>query len=159
MSAGKIALLGAIAGLTIFLGLPIGRLRRPAPRLRALLNAGAVGILLFLLWDVLAHAWQPVDEALSGHLYSSALGDGLVLGAGRRHTSNSVPTCPQAARTALGGGGIRTRVLRSRNRPSPSAAGGKLSGAALLPAAAPPRIQRRFPQRSVGVNSRVSPTE
>jgi hypothetical protein len=27
-----------------------------------------------------------------------------------------------------------------------------LSGAALLPAAEPPRIQRRFPQRSVGVN-------
>ena len=34
----------------------------------------------------------------------------------------------------LGGGGIRTRVLRSRNRPSPSAAGIRLSRVALLPA-------------------------
>ena len=50
-----------------------------------------------------------------------------------------------------GGGGIRTRVLRSRSRPSPSAAGGKLSGAALLPAAMPPRNQAQCPQCSVGV--------
>src|SRR6185436_12430297 len=65
MSATKIALLGAIAGFTIFLGLPVGRLRNPAPRLRALLNAGAVGILVFLLWDVLAHAWEPGSSAWS----------------------------------------------------------------------------------------------
>ena len=50
-----------------------------------------------------------------------------------------------------GGGGNRTRVLRSRTRPSPSAAGRKLSGAALLPAAVPPRNQASCPQRSVGV--------
>ena len=49
-------------------------------------------------------------------------------------------------RAILGGGGNRTRVLRSRNRPSPSAAGIRLSGAALLPAAVPPRNQRKFPQ-------------
>jgi ZIP family zinc transporter len=77
MSAAKIAILGAIAGLTIFLGLPIGRLRSSALRLRALLNAVAVGILLFLLWDVLAHAWEPVDEAIGKHRYGPALGDGL----------------------------------------------------------------------------------
>jgi ZIP family zinc transporter len=82
MSAAKIALLGAVAGFTIFLGLPIGRLRNPAPRLRALLNAGAVGILLFLLWDVLAHAWGPVDAALGKHDYAPAAGNGLVLAAG-----------------------------------------------------------------------------
>jgi ZIP family zinc transporter len=82
MSAAKIAVLGAIAGSTIVSGLPIGRLRNPAPRLRALLNAVAVGILLFLLWDVLAHAWEPVDEAVGKHRYETALGDGLVLGAG-----------------------------------------------------------------------------
>jgi zinc transporter, ZIP family len=82
MSAGQIALLGAIAGFTIFLGLPIGRLRAPAPRTRALLNASAIGVLLFLLWDVLAHAWEPVDKALSEHHYTPALRDGLVLAAG-----------------------------------------------------------------------------
>ncbi len=50
-----------------------------------------------------------------------------------------------------GGGGNRTRVLQSLSRPSPSAAGTRLSGAALLPAAEPPRNQARCPQRSVGV--------
>ncbi len=82
MSATKIALLGAIAGFTIFLGLPVGRLRNPAPRLRALLNAGAVGILVFLLWDVLAHAWEPIDGALAEHHYGAAAGNGVVLAAG-----------------------------------------------------------------------------
>jgi len=82
MSATKIALLGAIAGFTIFLGLPVGRLRNPAPRLRALLNAGAVGILVFLLWDVLAHAWEPIDGALAERHYGAAAGNGVVLAAG-----------------------------------------------------------------------------
>jgi len=58
-------LLGFIAGVTILLGLPIGRLRTPAPAFRALLNATAVGVLLFLFWDVLSAAWTPIDEALT----------------------------------------------------------------------------------------------
>ncbi|PWU50599.1 zinc permease [Micromonospora globispora] len=82
MSASQIALLGAIAGFTIFLGLPIGRLRSPAPRMRALLNATAIGILLFLLWDVLTHAWEPLDEAVGKQAYGSAVVDGVVLGGG-----------------------------------------------------------------------------
>lgn len=64
MSSGNILLLGAIAGLTIFLGLPMGRLRNPAPRLQAFLNATAIGVLIFLLWDVLSGAWEPVESAL-----------------------------------------------------------------------------------------------
>jgi zinc transporter, ZIP family len=87
VSAGRVALLGAIAGCTIFLGLPVGRVRAPMPRTRALLNALATGILVFLLWDVLAHAWEPIDAALSGtarsgRSYRPALGNGLVLAAG-----------------------------------------------------------------------------
>jgi len=82
MSATNIALLGAVAGFTIFLGLPIGRLRNPAPRLRALLNAVAAGILLFLLWDVLAAAWEPIDKALGEHDYGPAVGNGLILAIG-----------------------------------------------------------------------------
>ena len=65
MSLSGTLLLGLIAGGTIALGLPIGRLRRPAPSLRVLLNAVAVGVLLFLVWDVLSAAWEPVDAALS----------------------------------------------------------------------------------------------
>ncbi|MFE9426252.1 ZIP family metal transporter [Kitasatospora sp. NPDC006697] len=82
MSSGQIALLGAIAGFTIYLGLPIGRLRNPAPRLRAGLNALAIGILLFLVWDVLTHAWEPTDKALGDKHWGTAVAGGLVLAAG-----------------------------------------------------------------------------
>ena len=64
MSTDKILLLGALAGLTIFLGLPVGRLRHPALRLKAFLSAAATGILVFLLWDVLRAASEPVEAAL-----------------------------------------------------------------------------------------------
>lgn len=79
MSSAQIALLGAIAGLTIYLGLPLGRLRAAMPRFKALLNATATGILVFLLWDVLSQAWQPVDDGLNHHELGTALGNGLVL--------------------------------------------------------------------------------
>ncbi len=59
-------ILGLIAGSTILLGLPVARLRRPATGLRHLLNATAIGILLFLVWDVFSAAWEPIDTALSG---------------------------------------------------------------------------------------------
>ena len=64
MSLSKTLLLGFIAGATILLGLPIGRLRRPAPGLRVILNAIAIGVLIFLVWDVLSAAWEPIDAAL-----------------------------------------------------------------------------------------------
>jgi ZIP family zinc transporter len=65
MSTTKLLILGAIAGSTIFVGLPLGRLSRPMPRTRSALNAVAIGILLFLLWDVLSHANEPVEKALT----------------------------------------------------------------------------------------------
>jgi len=82
MSLSRTLLLGLIAGGTIVIGLPIGRLRRPAPRLRVMLNAMAVGILLFLIWDVLSKAWQPVDAALvSFHAGQGGLGAAFGYGA------------------------------------------------------------------------------
>jgi ZIP family zinc transporter len=80
-------LLGLIAGATILLGLPVGRIRRPAPSLRLLLNAAAVGVLLFLVWDVLSAAWEPIDTALES-LHSgdgglaTAIGYGVLFVAG-----------------------------------------------------------------------------
>ena len=79
MPASQIVLLGAVAGLTIFLGLPLGRVRAPMPRLKVFLNALAIGILIFLLWDVLTNAWAPVSAALSAHRYGTAVTDGLVM--------------------------------------------------------------------------------
>lgn len=64
MSLSRTLMLGLVAGVTILLGLPVGRLRRPAPGLRVFLNATAVGVLVFLVWDVLSAAWEPIDSAL-----------------------------------------------------------------------------------------------
>src|SRR6478752_7083794 len=64
MSTTKLLLLGAIAGFTIFLGLPVGRIRKPMPKTRAALNAGAIGVLVFLLFDVVSHTNEPVEAAL-----------------------------------------------------------------------------------------------
>ncbi|WP_230209221.1 ZIP family metal transporter [Nostocoides sp. HKS02] len=78
----QIALLGMIAGFTIFLGLPIGRLRQPAPRLKAALNGVAIGVLVFLVWDILSHAWEPTDSALAAHKWGQATTGGIVLALG-----------------------------------------------------------------------------
>jgi ZIP family zinc transporter len=64
MSTTQLLVLGALAGFTIFLGLPIGRIKSASIRLKAALSALATGILLFLLWDVLVHGIEPVEEAL-----------------------------------------------------------------------------------------------
>jgi ZIP family zinc transporter len=64
MSTASILVLGAIAGGTIFLGLPIGRLHGLSESTRAGLSALATGILLFLLWDVLSGAVEPIEGAL-----------------------------------------------------------------------------------------------
>ena len=60
VSAANITLLGFVAGVTILIGLPIGRVRNASPALRAFLNATAIGILVFLLVDVLSHAQESV---------------------------------------------------------------------------------------------------
>ncbi|HET6793309.1 MAG TPA: ZIP family metal transporter [Acidimicrobiales bacterium] len=65
MSEPRILLLGAVAGVTILFGLPVGRLGGLRPNVRHFLNALAVGVLLFLFWDVLSHAFEPVDAALA----------------------------------------------------------------------------------------------
>jgi ZIP family zinc transporter len=64
MSTAQTLLLGAIAGVTIFIGLPIGRVRSVSLNVRSMLAAVATGILIFLLWDVLAGAVESVEGAL-----------------------------------------------------------------------------------------------
>jgi ZIP family zinc transporter len=64
MSSGQTVALGAIAGSTILIGLPIARMNSTDPRLRAALSALATGVLLFLLWDVLVHGVEPVEGSL-----------------------------------------------------------------------------------------------
>jgi ZIP family zinc transporter len=64
MSTGQILLLGLIAGATIFIGLPVARMKSFSPVARAGLSALATGILLFLFWDVLTGAVDPIEAAL-----------------------------------------------------------------------------------------------
>src|SRR6266536_6517872 len=64
MSTAQTLGLGAVAGFTIFLGLPIGRMQGVKPGTKAFLAATATGILIFLLWDVLSQAVEPIDDAL-----------------------------------------------------------------------------------------------
>ena len=87
MDLSRTLVLGLIAGSTIVLGLPVARLRRPPSGLRQLLNATAIGILLFLVWDVFSAAWEPIDTALSnfhstGASVAPAVRFGVVFAAG-----------------------------------------------------------------------------
>ena len=79
MSETQTLLLGFIAGVTILIGLPLGRVRSVRPGTRQFLNAIAIGILIFLIWDVLVHAFEPVDNAL-GKLHDGSGGVGPVAG-------------------------------------------------------------------------------
>lgn len=65
MTTAQILLLGAIAGSTIFVGLPVGRLQGSSTALKAVLSSAATGILLFLLYDVLEHGVSPVESSLT----------------------------------------------------------------------------------------------
>ena len=64
MSIGTIILLGAFAGLTIFLGLPLAFLKKISPSLRIFLCMFATGVLLFLLYDVIQKASEPINAAI-----------------------------------------------------------------------------------------------
>jgi len=65
VSTAQILALGAVSGLTIFIGLPMGRVHDVAQGFKAFLSATATGILLFLFWDVLKEAVDPVESALN----------------------------------------------------------------------------------------------
>jgi ZIP family zinc transporter len=73
-----VAIMGAIAGITIFLGLPVARIRIMGPRALGFLNAIASGVLLFLLVEILGHANDSVQATLPG-LSKGRPGDFLVL--------------------------------------------------------------------------------
>ena len=61
----QLLLLGAIAGFTIFLGLPLAILQNVSSRKKGFLNALSIGILLFLVIDVFSHAWNTATSVAS----------------------------------------------------------------------------------------------
>jgi ZIP family zinc transporter len=82
VSTANTLILGAIAGLTIFVGLPMGRVRSTSPALRASLSSVATGILVFLFWDVVSHGVGPVETHLEAHSWGAFLGYATLLGLG-----------------------------------------------------------------------------
>jgi ZIP family zinc transporter len=72
MSFGETVLLSAIAGFTIYLGLPVGRLRYLTGKQQVLLTTGAAGVILFLIYDVLSQAVEPVESALEAAVHEGA---------------------------------------------------------------------------------------
>jgi ZIP family zinc transporter len=75
MSFVQTVVLAAFAGGTIFLGLPVGRLRGLSTRWQAALSTAAAGVILFLIYDVLAEAIEPVAGSLETARAGGPVGD------------------------------------------------------------------------------------
>ena len=65
MPLGTIILLGAFAGFTIYVGLPLAFLKHLPQSLKVFLNMLATGVLVFLLFDVVSKASEPINAALN----------------------------------------------------------------------------------------------
>ena len=62
MSLFELFALGAIAGFTIYFGLPIARMKTVSPKVKGMLNSAAAGILFFLLIDIMSNAFESVSH-------------------------------------------------------------------------------------------------
>jgi ZIP family zinc transporter len=115
VSFGETVLLGALAGFTIYLSLPFGRVQLLGNRARVALAMFAVGVLAFLLVDVFEHALGITEHAVEGYeegegTLAKAIGFPLLLAGG----------------FALGCAGLamlERRMRRSIDRPPPMAGG------------------------------------
>ena len=70
MSFAHTVLLGALAGSTIYLGLPVGRMQLLGSRARVALAMFAVGVLAFIFVDVLSNGLSIVDQAVQAFKHS-----------------------------------------------------------------------------------------
>ncbi len=82
MSTAQTLILGAIAGFTIFVGLPLARMRNVAVGVGVSLNAVATGILIFLFWDVVSHGVGPVETHLQAKEWGTFVGYAALLSVG-----------------------------------------------------------------------------
>lgn len=105
MNAAQIVVLGAIAGLTIFLGLPFGRLTAGGRGLRIFLGGVSAGILVFLLFDILGHATEPVEAALEDRAWGDLAALAVVYAVGLGVGLLGLVYVPRWVRRARGGPG------------------------------------------------------
>lgn len=84
MSFLQTVVLGAIAGLTIYLGLPVGRIKKIPDKVRSFMSMSSAGILIFLFFDIFSQLTAPIEENLThGNLEQFGLLLGIfVLGFG-----------------------------------------------------------------------------
>jgi ZIP family zinc transporter len=69
MSLVQTIILGAIAGFTIYLGLPAGRIKGMSEKVRAFLSMSSTGILLFLFFDIFRQISDPIETVLKARDY------------------------------------------------------------------------------------------
>jgi ZIP family zinc transporter len=114
LSFAETAALGATAGLTIYIGLPLARMPRVGDRARVCLAMLSVGILAFIFMDVTSHGQEIVSSALDS-FKSHHASFGHVLGL----------FALLAVGFTAGVGGISAveRTLRARQAPPPIAGG------------------------------------
>jgi zinc transporter, ZIP family len=114
VSFAQTAALGALAGFTICLGLPFGRLTLLGDRARVALAMFAVGVLAFIFVDVMEHAFGIVEAAVEGFKDES---DGL------GHAAGPAALFGGGFGLGLAGLAMTERRLRSA-RPLPPISGG-----------------------------------
>ncbi len=124
MSFAETVLLGALAGFTIYLGLPVGRIRHVDERARVGLAMFSVGILAFIFMDVASHAEGILTGWLSAYKHHRAGIGHVVLLFGL-----------MAAAFVAGTGGLASAQmwLQRRVRRLPPIAGGAESTASAIP--------------------------
>jgi ZIP family zinc transporter len=120
MSFGQTIALGALAGFTIYIGLPLARLRLLSDRWRVALAMFAVGVLAFLFIDVMSHGIGILEAGVKGfskgqESFGHAAVLALILGGGF-----TVGTAGLA---------MLERRARPKGRVSPPMAGGAPSAA------------------------------
>ncbi len=152
MSFSETALLGALAGFTIYLGLPLGRVRRVDERTRVGLAMFSVGILAFIFMDVGSHGEAIISASLSAYKHHhTSLGHVIWL------------FLLMAIAFTAGTGGIASaqRWLQTRVRELPPIAGGSPAEAppAAVPAVPPSeeveRAQRRALQTGMTIAAAI----
>jgi zinc transporter, ZIP family len=87
LTFAETVVMGALAGFTIYVGLPFGRLQLLSERMRVALAMFSVGVLAFLFVDVFEHAFGIVEHAVEGfkdgrRSFGDASGLALLLAAG-----------------------------------------------------------------------------
>ena len=141
MSFAETSALGCLAGFTIYLGLPLGRVRTLSARARVCLAMLSVGILAFIFVDVTQNALsiihEPIDAARHGHgNLGEVISRTLLLGAG----------------FLIGCSGLALveRRLRPMSRPPIAGAAVPVIEPAEIIAAQPFRPSRARAERSLG---------